>query len=35
MRQLVGSVIEFSVGELLVFEDHGDGIRSFLDLLFK
>ena len=35
MGELVGATIEFSVGQLLVLEDHGDGIRSFVDLRFE
>ncbi len=35
MSELVGAVIELAVGDLLVLEDHGDGVRSFLDLRFE
>ncbi len=35
MGQLVSSLIQFTIGELLVFEDHRDGVRGFLYLGFE
>ena len=35
MCELVGTTVQFSIGELLVFKDHGDGVRSFLNLSFE
>ncbi len=35
MSQLVGALIQFSVGQLLIFEDHRDGIRCSLRLRLK
>jgi hypothetical protein len=35
MRQLVGSTVQFSVAEFLLFEDDGDGVGSFCRLLFE
>jgi len=35
MRQLVRSLVQLTIGELLIFIDHGHIVRPLLRLLFK
>ena len=35
MSELVGAAVKFAIGQLLVFENQGYGVRGFLDLSLK